>query len=132
MAAYIALLEHASGLSYGVFFPDLPGCVSGGDTAEEAMHKAQGALRLHLKGMLEDKEVIPAPTSVETIVANPEYAGLVPFLVEVPLEQSKPIRLNISLDERLVKEIDTFASSRGLTRSGFLAAAAREMMQSAE
>lgn len=129
MAVYVALLEHEPGRSYGVWFPDFLGCIAAGDTAEEAMRLAQSGLRFHIKGMLADGDALPPPTSVEVIAAMPESAGQIPFLVDVPTEQSKPVRLNISLDERLVKDIDSFAASRGLTRSGFLATAAREMME---
>lgn len=44
---------------YSVDFPDLPGCISAGDTLEEALSMAREALSLHLFGMDEDGEAIP-------------------------------------------------------------------------
>lgn len=56
---YAAILEKGKEGGYGVYFPDLPGCVSGGDTMEEAMRDAKEALLLHLYGMEEDGEKFP-------------------------------------------------------------------------
>jgi metal-responsive CopG/Arc/MetJ family transcriptional regulator len=46
----------------------------------------------------------------------------------VPLltDAGRTVRVNISLDKGLIDQIDTAASARGLTRSAFLAQAARE------
>ena len=40
--------------SYGVSVPDLPGCVTAGDTIEEALLIAKDAIELNLVGMLDD------------------------------------------------------------------------------
>lgn len=47
---------------YTVTFPDLPGCITEGDTIEEALLMAKEALELHLYSMEQDNEVIPDPT----------------------------------------------------------------------
>ena len=39
MATYIALLHKAKASSFGVTFPDFPGCVTGGETLEEAKRR---------------------------------------------------------------------------------------------
>ena len=44
MAGYIALVHKDAGTSYGVSFPDVPGCVSAGDTFEDAVANAGEAL----------------------------------------------------------------------------------------
>lgn len=44
---------------FSIDFPDLPGCVSGADTVEEAMTMAREALSLHLFGLIESNEAIP-------------------------------------------------------------------------
>lgn len=53
------------------------------------------------------------------------------MLVNVDTAQleTKPMRLNISLPQGLVSEIDQYAKAHGATRSGFLAQAARHAMQ---
>jgi predicted RNase H-like HicB family nuclease len=44
MAGYIALLHKDEGTSYGMSFPEMPGCISAGDTFEEAVANAAEAL----------------------------------------------------------------------------------------
>src|SRR5919198_1057564 len=63
---YPAIVE--SGTSgYGVFFPDLPGCTSAGNTVQAAARNAQEALRGHLRLMIEDSDPIPMPSELDTI-----------------------------------------------------------------
>ena len=47
--------------NYGAYSPDLPGCVAVGDTIEETRQRMEGAIRMHLEGMMEDNE--PTPTT---------------------------------------------------------------------
>ena len=60
---YLAIMEPAGGGSYGVYFPDLPGCSSMGDNFEHANRMAEEALGLHLWSMERDGDPIPAPTA---------------------------------------------------------------------
>ena len=51
-------------------------------------------------------------------------------VLEVPLDlPGKAVRLNISLDEHLVEQIDRAATAQGQTRSGFLAEAAKSKLR---
>jgi predicted RNase H-like HicB family nuclease len=83
MTAYIALLRKDPNSDYGVEFPDFPGCVTAGRTLEEARHMAVEALTLHIEGMLEDQEMIPAPSSLDASMEDAENRSAVAFLVEV-------------------------------------------------
>ncbi|MDR0928128.1 MAG: type II toxin-antitoxin system HicB family antitoxin [Oscillospiraceae bacterium] len=60
-ATYFAVFEPCAD-GYGVYFPDLPGCTSLGEPFAAAMEGAKEALGLHLWGLTDDKEPIPAPT----------------------------------------------------------------------
>lgn len=84
--AYYAALEPCSD-GFGVYFPDLPGAVSGGINAEDAAFNAQECLALHLHGMEEDGDPIPAPTPREQIEL-PEGQSLV--LVSTDLKEYFP------------------------------------------
>lgn len=53
--------------NYGVYFHDLPGCIATGDTLDEALRLAKDGLALHLWGMEQDGDSIPAPTPIENI-----------------------------------------------------------------
>jgi len=48
---------------YSVFFPDLKGCQTEGDTLEEALFMAKDALSLYLFDLEEDKKTIPSPSN---------------------------------------------------------------------
>ncbi len=50
--------------NYSAYVPDLPGCVSVGDTMDETKRNIGAAMRLHLRSMAEDGNPIPPPTSV--------------------------------------------------------------------
>lgn len=52
-----------------VRFPDLPGCLTSGDTAEQALEEAKEALGGFLFAMEEDHEAIPEPSPLDAIIA---------------------------------------------------------------
>jgi len=72
-SGYIALVHKDKGTSYGVSFPDVPGCISAGDTFEEAVANAAEALAFHFAGMREDGDAIPVPRSFEELKHDPEF-----------------------------------------------------------
>lgn len=59
---YAIVIEGEAG-NYSAYVPDLPGCVSVGETIEEVRHEMQEAIRFHLDGLREDGLPIPPPTS---------------------------------------------------------------------
>jgi predicted RNase H-like HicB family nuclease len=127
---YPAIIETDEKGGYGVFFPDLPGCVSAGDTQQQAAENAGEALLLHIEGMLEDKLALPAPSRLQdlTIDADVQEVGRVlvaagPFRLE---------RVNVSFEGLLLARIDRLASQLGQSRSEFLAQGARRMLESFE
>lgn len=63
---YPAVLEPNSSGGYSVYFPDLPGCISAGESEEDARRSAAEALSLHLWSMETDGDEIPPPSE------NPE------------------------------------------------------------
>jgi predicted RNase H-like HicB family nuclease len=72
MAGYVALVHKDEGTSYGVSFPDVPGCISAGDTLEEALANAAQALAGHLALMREDGDVLPKPRSLGAVTSDPQ------------------------------------------------------------
>ncbi|MFH1117499.1 MAG: type II toxin-antitoxin system HicB family antitoxin [Pseudomonadota bacterium] len=122
MKTYIALLRKEECSSYGVDFPDFPGCITGGETMDVAYREAREALQLHIKGMLEDREDIPEPSSLDKILADPENEGAVPFPVQIPGQKTR--RVDITIPEDILKEIDTYARKHSMSRSAFLTSAA--------
>lgn len=127
MNAYIALLRKEATSDYGVDFPDFPGCVTAGKTLEEARRMATEALALHIEGMLEDREPIPEPSTLDVIMDDPGNREAVAFLVETANRRVKAIRINVMLPEDLVQAIDRVTRNR----SRFLAEAAKSKLHAA-
>jgi predicted RNase H-like HicB family nuclease len=73
MAGCIALVHKDEGTSYGVSFPDVPGCISAGDTLEEAVANAGEALAAHLALMRHDGDTVPPARSFEELRRDPEF-----------------------------------------------------------
>jgi predicted RNase H-like HicB family nuclease len=74
MPGYIALVHKDEGTSYGVSFPDVPGCISAGDTFEEAVVNAAEALAGHFALMKADGDAIPKPRSFEELKRDRGFA----------------------------------------------------------
>jgi len=53
---------------FGAFVPDLPGCVTVGDTLQETEQNIREAIAGHLQAMREHGELIPVPTSLAEYV----------------------------------------------------------------
>lgn len=133
MARYVALIDGEAG-AYGVSFPDAPGCTAMGETQEEALSSAADALAEWVSDELADGRRAPSPRSVEILRREPDVvaalrAGAVLASVPLLIDTGKPARANISLDAGLLAEIDEAARLRGVTRSAFLAAAARDRIK---
>lgn len=128
---YIAYLHKDRKSDYGVSFPDFPGCVTAGKTLDEARHMASEALAFHIRGMLEDRETIPEPSTIDDVADDPAMRGAVAFLVSVNLE--KTVRVNITARESQIELIDRLASEAGMTRSAYMvqASMARDSQKSA-
>jgi len=73
MKGYIALVHKDEGTSYGVSFPDVPGCIAAGDTFEEAVALAAEALAFHLASMRTDGDPIPVPRSFDELKRDPDF-----------------------------------------------------------
>jgi HicB_like antitoxin of bacterial toxin-antitoxin system len=84
---------------FGVFFPDLDGCITLGETAAEAAENAREALSLHIEAYL--------------LVWADTHAGE---------------RVNVYLPKSLLERVDRFVSAAGMNRSSFFGLAARRML----
>lgn len=129
MPAYVALMSKDEGSDYGVYFPDFPGCVTAGDTPEDAYRMAHEAVQLHIDSMAADNDPIPEPSSIKAVMADPENADTVAFLVNAFVPRGKAARVNVTFDQGLLEEIDAYARSHGMTRAGFLAEAAKAALK---
>jgi predicted RNase H-like HicB family nuclease len=129
--SYIGLIHKDSESDFGVSFPDFPGVITAGTSLDDARVMAEEALSLHVEGLTEDGEAIPEPSSLEQVMSHPENRGGVAILVSLKTEQPKAVRVNVTLPEDVLDQIDRYAESHGFTRSGFLTQAAKKMMTEA-
>ena len=65
-------LLHTADEGVSVRFPDLPGCLTAGDTAEEAHAAAREALEGFMYVMEQDGDVIPDPSPLDDILKQAE------------------------------------------------------------
>ena len=127
---YFGIVHKDKGSAYGVTFPDLPGCFSAADEIDNVLPEARVALSLYAGGEIN----LPASRSVEDLTKDAEIrlalaAGA--FLIAVPLVVSeKKVRTNVMLDRSLLEAIDGQARSIGVSRSEYLAQAARRKLES--
>jgi predicted RNase H-like HicB family nuclease len=119
---YIALIHKEEDSDYGVSFPDFPGCISAGETLEQAKTLAQEALISHINILKEIGETVPAPSSLEEIMLCPDNRSAIAFLVDIPSDHI--VRINITLPEDVLSIVDQRARKLHLSRSAFLAEAA--------
>jgi predicted RNase H-like HicB family nuclease len=120
MATYIALIHKEAASDFGVSFPDFPGCVTAGATLEEARKLASEALEFHVRGMVEDGETVPDPSTLDQVREAAEAKDAAIVLVDLAVKPEKTTRINITIPASGLRRIDTRARMFGLSRSEYL------------
>lgn len=132
MARYLAIIDEADGM-FGVVFPDAPGCTAMGETQEKAIDNSTEALAEWMSDQVADGRQLPPPRTYRQILKSGAYPelGNGGIVASIPLlrDTGKLARANISLDSGLLADIDEASARRGVTRSAFLAAAARDKIK---
>lgn len=135
MARYIAIIDYDTATKkYGAYFPDAPGCTAMGTTEEETVANATDALGEWAMDVVGDGDDLPAPRTYAQLLKSKEFPelGKGGMIATIPLvlEQGRLTRANVSMDAGVLAAIDEEAARRGVTRSSFLASAAREKIKS--
>ena len=134
MKRYIAIVDGEDG-AYGISFPDAPGCVAMAATFDEVMAAGSDVLAEWVGDVRASGLPVPPPRTAEEIrrgdaeVAELLESGAVIASVPLILDTGRPARANISIDAGLLNAVDIEARRHGVTRSAFLAAAAREKIK---
>lgn len=131
---YRAVFIH-DGDDFSVIFPEFLGCVTRGDTLQDAAANAEEALSLHIEGMLAEQLEVPPAVDVDAPLPdwvaedlapeNPPYRILL-VRAELP---GKAVRINVSITEDVLSSLDRAAARLGTSRSGYLAYAVRETVR---
>lgn len=126
--AHVVTLIHQEGGHYGASFPDFPGATTVAGDLDTLYRKAAEMLAFHVSGMSEDGDEIPRVRSLDELQGDPVFRedseGAMIALVSVDLP-GKAVRVNVTIEESLLKRIDRAAEASGESRSGFLAQSAR-------
>lgn len=129
MRHYFGLIHKDTDSDFGVSFPDFPGVVTAGASLDEARLLAEEALAFHVDGLIEDGEAIPEPSSLEEVMVDKDNRSGVAILITLRAETAKVVRVNVTIPEDVLGEIDRYAERHGYSRSGFLTAAAKQAMR---
>ena len=123
---YYAVFEPSTDGNYGVYWPDLPGCVSMGDNLRHAEHMASEALGLHIYEMELDGDTLP-PVTVPPYAEMPEGGMVMPITVFPDIVKNeldnRAVKTNITLPSWL-KE---WAGTQGINLSQALQTTLRQM-----
>ena len=105
---YLAILEQSED-GYGVFFPDIDGCISFGESIEAAQANATEALELHIYGMEEDREPVPvASKTLSNEIANGNIVcpvTIFPDIVKNELDNRR-VKTNVTIPAWLKKRAE--------------------------
>lgn len=123
---YPVVIQRRGDSEFQVVVPDIPDCVTIGPSMESALQLAGDTVELHIDGLTQGGKPIPSPRRIEDHQNNSQFAKGVWALVSVDVSKhlGKSKRINITMPERLLIQIDKFTASGGGNRSAFLADAA--------
>ncbi len=115
--------------AYTVIVPDLPGCISEGDSLEEALTMATDAASGWILDEMEDGNPVPKATDIKTIqLQNPDgFVNLLVLDMDAYAEKygEKAVRKNLTIPAWL----NTYAESRQINFSQVLQDALTSMYQ---
>jgi predicted RNase H-like HicB family nuclease len=66
---YLVVIERAEDGSFSAYVPDLPGCVSCGDSIEESTALIREAIQLHVESLRQHNEPVPSPSAIGHLIS---------------------------------------------------------------
>ena len=90
---YLVVYGKVPGSNFAGSAPDVPGCVSAGDTLEEMRSMMLEALTSHFEFMAEDGEAAPEP-SATSVDFPPEYFEDVEYFVVETMNVPVPVEID--------------------------------------
>ncbi|MGM0563567.1 MAG: type II toxin-antitoxin system HicB family antitoxin [Pseudomonadota bacterium] len=117
--------------AYGVIVPDLPGCHSAGDTLDEAIENAREAIEFHIEGLILESEPLPEWHPLQHHKQSGQYEDAEAWvLIDLDLTKysSAIKRINITVPEFVLNQIDQYSKSVGKSRSSVLTEGALQLV----
>lgn len=130
MDTYIfpAIFEPSEEGGYCITFPDLPGCITEGDTLKEAMYMSKEVLELYIYNLEDDKEDIPIPSNPEDIkVSNGSF--VVPIEAYMPLIRNEIANKSVKKTLTIPYWLNKIAEDNKVNFSQLLQAALKEQLK---
>lgn len=136
MNRYVALIHKEKKTSYGIMFPDFPGCVSVADTMDAVIDEGREALAFHVEGMRLDGAAIPSPRTLDQIkAARTRWVDLkdaVVVLIPLLPPKGEPVRVNINIDANLLAAADEAAAQSHQSRSALISRALENVLSASD
>ena len=126
---YLAVLEHSKDGGFGVWFPDLPGCISYGRDLEEAQVMAEEALGLHIYGLESDGDEIPEASDILDM-SDEDINGciIVPVTIFPELVKNEMDNKRVKTNVTLPRWLKNIAESKKVNYSRLLESALLEYL----
>jgi predicted RNase H-like HicB family nuclease len=127
---YLAIADRLPDESnWSITFPDFPGVTSVAEKFADVMRQAKDALATTVEDMEQDEEVLPPSVEEDALPEYDRTAFHDPRTLLVPVETTgRALRVNVSLDKRLLGRIDDVSRRTGVSRSALLARGARMLI----
>jgi predicted RNase H-like HicB family nuclease len=129
---YLALVLEAPDGGFDFICPDIPGFTAHAETKDfgEAAAVAREVLNGHLAALVDAGNGLPDARDPLELRRDAEFSedfaeAVTTIMLPALLPAGRPVRVNLSMDEATVAMIDSAARDRSLTRSAFVAEAAR-------
>lgn len=129
LIVYPAVVTEETAQRVTALFPDFAGLNVSAESPADLLMVGRQRLSQKLVELEKAGESWPKPSTLTEVRAAHPGEAISVVWIDVSVEDT-PIRVTISLGERLLTQIDTAAETYALTRSGFLAACARRQIAS--
>jgi predicted RNase H-like HicB family nuclease len=109
---YPAVFYPGEGGAFAIEFPDLPGCVSGGDDIAEAIEMAQDAACGWIANNIQRGKAVPTPSAYENVSPDPDEPGGFVNLLVLDMDafamkySKKSVRKNLTIPAYLAAAAD--------------------------
>lgn len=131
---YLAFV-YPDATGFGLTCADVPGFAAHFETGDldTAIVEARRVLAAHLAAMIDAGVALPVARPLAELRSDPDLAedfeeAAATILLPALVPSGRTLRVNLTFDENTLGLIDGAARVRGLTRSAFLAEAARGMV----
>ncbi len=127
VTVYPALVTGDQGQGYHAKLVDFPAVSVSEASSADLLRVLRERLLSSLTALETAGRDWPAATPVEALGERLQAQRAILLLVDIQVEET-PVRVNISIGDRLLRQLDEAAEAQNMTRSGYIAAAVRQRL----